>query len=208
MVQDPSPQMIKLFENLSRVKKPDDLSYIEQTMGDSLYGTLISISLPEYAHSFYSPIKFPSSFSQNYIVPYLCHPYIYFIHHEIIRPYRIKIDCTVTFDTNFASYVKTVVSNHSLKNLEVGVRLAFDHILRNELNFDSIFYFIENIKIAYSAILKSRSTKINSPLHFWKLLDKEFRWNIVCLELFKGIKCNHFSASLLLATCSPAVALA
>ncbi len=191
MTQNPfspySPQMLKLIERLTLINDPKILLSIEDTMGDSLYGTRITLSLPKYEISEYYPVTFPTPFNNKYIIPYLCYPYIYFIYHEKIHPYGIKIDYTLAFDTNFASYVKKIVLENSLKSLDIDIRFAFDHILRNDMNFDTIFYFVENIKIAYPIVLKAKNKGIKSPIHFWKLLDEGFRWNIVCLELFLGI---------------------
>lgn len=184
--------MTNLIKRMTFVQKPQDLLNIDQTMGESLYGTRIILSLPEYKDSFYYPILFPKDFSKDYIVPYFCYPFVYFIHHERIRPYGINIDYTLSFDTNAASYVKKIVLDNSLKTLNNKIANAFDNLLTNNMNFDCIFYFFENYKLVYPILAQLKNKRNCSPISFWKLLNKDFRWNIVCLTLFMGVDCSHY----------------
>ncbi len=66
-------------------------------------------------------------------------------------------------------------------------------MLVDNINFDYLFYLTENTKQVYlnTYFLKNSAT----PLEFWKKLNKEFRWNLVCLELFRGIDCKKYKVS-------------
>ena len=68
----------------------------------------------------------------------------------------------------------------------------------NNVNFDLFFYFVENIKIAFSVALRMAKGGFNSPLKFWKSLDKDFRWNIVCIKLFRYIDSSHYQKTRML----------
>jgi len=69
---------------------------------------------------------------------------------------------------------------------------VINDILDHDLNFDPSFYFIENIKKAYPIALRIKDEGTNSPQVFWESLDKDFRHNIISLELFLGVDCNHY----------------
>ncbi len=181
--------------NRTQAKIPHDLAVIQSRLSTNLYGisAIVSLSINELGDTMYLPIPFPNSLYEDYITSYFQHRYLYIIRHELIQLPRLAIDYTITFDTNSASYVSSIVKNRSFAELRPEVITAFNKMLNNHFNFDSIFYFIENIKLAIPIIQNIRKTLRDTPLKFWKLLDRNFRWNIICLEIFKGIDTRYYS---------------
>lgn len=144
---------------------------------------------------------------QGCTVPYFASDCIYFIDDGIMHETSLRnslwlpkleylIDYTITFDTNFATYVARIVRGKPLGTLEEEVKRAVDHILCHSPNFDHLFYMIENIKVAYPVVLRLREHGPISPLTFWKSLDNDFRKTIVSLQLFRSIDPDHYRNTL------------
>jgi hypothetical protein len=186
-------EVVKFMRLLSVARKPSDLLMVKAVLGRDSYGISAMVSFPFYESSSYFPsFAIPFDLRREYIVPYLCHPYVYFINHErIVRP-SLRIDYTVTFDTNFASYINRFVRGEPLKGQQDEFMRVINDVLDCNLNFDPSFYFMENIKKAYPIALKIKNDGTDSPQMLWELLDEEFRRNIVSLELFLGVDCGHY----------------
>jgi hypothetical protein len=144
-----TPQILKFATMLSAARTPQDLATIQSRLGSDLYGIRAIVSLPVNEPGFfpYLPIELPSSLFKDYVVPYFQYRYLYIIHHELLQLPRLAIDYTITFDTNFASYVEPIVRTRSLDGQQPEVKRAFHDMLYNDFNFDLFFYFVENIKM-------------------------------------------------------------
>lgn len=133
------------------------------------------------------------------LVHYFTKNNLYFISDEVIKDtiakYEIKIpvDYTLAFDTNLSSYIKTIIQGGSLGKDQGEIIRLLDQLLVDDVNFDHFFYLTENTKQVYtkSFLLKKEAT----PLEFWNKLNKNFRWNLVSLELFRGIDCKKYKIS-------------
>jgi len=140
--------------------------------------------------------QLPSSV-RNKLIPYFEHEKIYFMSDEIIlntlsrKNVEIPIDYTVCFDTNFASYIGTIVRGGDLKENNDSVISILDSLIYHDINFDHLFYLAENIKQVRKTILDKEGDSLSSH-GFWKTLKKYFRWNLVALELFREINCKHY----------------
>lgn len=188
-----TPELRRFYARLSAAQRPSDLSMAETVLGRDSYeiGAMVSFPRPE-AGSHSLPFTAPSTLPREYVIPYLCYPYVYFINHEpLVRP-SLRIDYTITFDTNVAGYVNRLVRGESLKGQEDEIMHVIDDILYHDLNFDPSFYFVENIKQAYPLALRIPKDETNSPHKFWESLDDSFRENIVNLELFRNCNCQHY----------------
>lgn len=188
-----TPEIIKFAHLVSVARKPSDLLMAKAVLGKESYGISTMVSFPFYeAGSPFPSFPIPSTLQREYIVPYLCYPYVYFIEHEPVARHGLWIDYTVTFDTNFASYVNRFVRGEPLKGQQDEFMHVINDILDYNLNFDPSFYFMENIKKAYPIALRIKNDGTDSPQMFWELLDEDFRRNIVSLELFLGVDCDHY----------------
>lgn len=165
----------------------------EAVLGRDSYGICAMVSFASHEPSSYShQFTIPLALRRECMVPCLCHPHVYFIDHEpLVRPF-LRIDHTVTFDTNFASYVDRFVRGESLKGQQDEFMRVINNILDYNLNFDLSFYFMENIKQAYPIELVVKDDGSSSPQMLWELLDPDFRRNIVSLMLFRGVDCDHY----------------
>lgn len=188
-----TPEVSRFVRLLSMARKPSDLLMAEAVLGKDSYGISTMVSFPFYgASSYFHSLTIPLTLRREYIVPYLCHPYVYFMNHEpLVRP-SLRIDYTVTFDTNFASYINRFVRGKSLKGQQDKFMYVINDVLDHDLNFDPMFYFIENIKKAYPIALGMKDEETNSPQVLWESLDEDFRHNIISLQLFLGVDCNHY----------------
>jgi hypothetical protein len=183
---------------LTIANTPTELAFIQSQMSSHLYGMSAIVSLPIYqtGHFMYEPIVLSNSLYNNpNIISYFKNRYYYIINHSRIQRRKFTIDYSITFDTNAASYVHIIVQDSSLNNLRQEVKEAFNHILINNLNFDYIFYFIENIKIVFPIIQTISKNERNTPIKFWKLLDRNFRLNVICLRLFQKVNNTHYQST-------------
>jgi len=178
---------------VSLARKPSELMRASRVLGSDTYGVRAMVSFrlydPDCGFSVFPTNKFVVS---NYIVPYFAEGYVYLIQHDmILRPSQM-IDHTVTLDSNFATYVDSIVRAKSLKALTPEVMQVFDVLLRQDVNFDSMLYWLENIKQVRPVVLRMRENGTMSPLEFWKSLKKGFRQNAVSLTLFRDVDCAYY----------------
>lgn len=134
----------------------------------------------------------------DYLVPYFKSERLYFIDDDMLEAIFHKgkvyfpIDYTVMFDTNIASYINRLVRGESIGNVQGEFLRLVDELLRDDLNFDFLFYLVENIK----TIMKKADFASKSKLGFWLSLDKSFRENLCSLHLFASIDCQEYKKTL------------
>jgi len=170
------------------------------------------VALPKYTNKRKNIAReriLSSNVYKKYLVTYFTKDELYFVSDELLKaPYLNKpkevefyLDHTISFDTNIASYINTIVRGKKLvvfeakdyKITQYSIINLLDQILIDNLNFDYVFYLLENTKSIYHHIKALK--KDTSPLNFWKLLDKDFRWNIVSLILFSRIDSVKYKKS-------------
>ena len=129
----------------------------------------------------------------NQVVSYYKYPNLYFIYHDRLYPIHISVGYTINFDTNYASYIKQIVTNNSLRGrgLEKSVVNTLDQIMRNDMDFTLFYYFIENFKLVNETLSEKRENM--TPESFWESLNIKFRDNIVALHKFKEIDSKYYS---------------
>ncbi len=194
------------FENMcfaiSKSQNPSDLLLACLPISYSLKNHMVMCCLSDYQRQ-----VAPKAISQlpkevkEYIIPYFEHEKIYFINEKLIanlanhQGTQYPIDYSISFDSNFASYIGAVIRGKNLGKKHNIIIKTLDSIIYNDLNFDSLFYSTENIKQTVNILSNKKYNHVNA-WEFWKLLDKDFKWNIVALELFKGINCQHYKKTL------------
>jgi hypothetical protein len=148
----------------------------------------------------YDKQTFPSiinkflSDSSEYILPYFKTTRLYFVNDEVLKNMALKgksqiaIDYSFMLDTNICSYVNKIVHGKKIGNLQKKVSSLIHDIIYHDLNFDHMFYMIENLKQVNPINLSSSVSKLG----FWKSLDKNFRTNLVSLHLFKTVDNEAF----------------
>lgn len=195
---------MEVFENqevqlcasiLSEAKTPDDALIAWSSMQakhpdlvgivclDSYKRSVIPLSVKKYTKS---PL--------DYLVPYFESEHIYFLEDDLLRAMfssadvKFSIDYTLMFDTNISSYINKLVRGESLGKLQDKIIPLIDHILHDDLNFDFLFYMLENVKNITHLISGEQKSKIS----FWRSLDKAFRSNLVSLQIFRSIDCKEY----------------
>ncbi|MCE9846269.1 hypothetical protein NB557_04570 [Vibrio alginolyticus] len=134
----------------------------------------------------------------NYLIPYFKSDNLYFIDDEMIKSIFIKgtnvfpIDHSVMMDSNICSYIDSLVRGKPLGTVGPKLLPIIDDLLRDGLNFDFLFYMIENIK----HVLPSANFSAKSKLEFWKSLNINFRKNLVSLHYFSSIDSKEYSRTL------------
>jgi hypothetical protein len=105
-----------------------------------------------YSHA--APVDVPIPFShwphnifhKGAFRPFFVEPYLYFIDEltteRIVRVDNIKVDYSVSLDTNAASYVENLVNNQG--GIPTDFIKAIKIIIERGLNFDYTFYLMEN----------------------------------------------------------------
>jgi len=94
-----------------------------------------------------------------------------------------KIDYSIMFDTNFASYIRKFVKGLSLDNVGNEFYQLVDVLIKKEFQYDYTIYLTENIKEIVNPF--TRNCKIS----------EEIIETIVSFELFKNIDSNEYIKS-------------
>lgn len=130
----------------------------------------------------------------NYLVPYFSSERMYFLDDELLSgmftegEFKFHVDYTLMFDTNVATYVNKLIRGEPLGDLQSRFITLVDDILHDDLNFDHLFYMAENVKNVIQQVERSNTSKLN----FWRSLDRNFRKNMVSLQLFRSIDCKAY----------------
>lgn len=130
----------------------------------------------------------------DYLVPYFETEQLYFLEDDLLiemfksNGVDFGIDYTLMLDTNIASYINKLVRGEPLGKLQTKVVSFVDELLHDNLNFDSLFYMVENVKNILPLLKEDQPSKIK----FWKSLNKDFRNNLVSLQLFRSIDCSEY----------------
>lgn len=128
------------------------------------------------------------------LVPYFSSEKMYFLDDELLvgmfssDEYEFRVDYSLMFDTNMATYVNSLVRGEALGDVQAKVVSLVDDILHDDLNFDHLFYMAENVKNVLPQIERDPTSKIE----FWKSLKKGFRQNLVSLHIFRSIDCQEY----------------
>lgn len=180
---------------LSVAKTPNDALVAWSCMHGQHPDLVGIVCLDSYKRSALPPsVKKYTKAPINYLVPYFESENIYFLEDNLLKEmFREKqaifpIDYTLMLDTNIASYVNKLVRREPLGNLQNEIVTLIDGILHDDLNFDSIFYMIENVK----NVAGQSNREWGSKVCFWRTLDKGFRSNLVSLQIFRGIDCKEY----------------
>lgn len=180
---------------LSKAESPDDAvkswsflkGHYPNLVGAICISSYDKSALPSLVRKYTKP-------PLNYLVPYFYSEKMYFLEDQLLKEMfssdrvDFPIDYTLMFDTNIASYVNGIVRGKSLGKSQSKIISFFDEVLNDDLNFDYLFYMVENIKVIKNIISKNFSSKIT----FWRKLDKGFRENLVSLQLFCSIDCQEY----------------
>lgn len=130
----------------------------------------------------------------EYMVPYFSSDSLYFIDDNILKEIEkfgeanIEIEYSLMLDTNIASYIDKLVRGKSLGSVHSQVISFINELLHDGLNFDALFYMVENVKTILHVISKDDFSKIN----FWKSLSKDFRSSLVSYQVFRSIDTDEY----------------
>ncbi|MGN5141405.1 hypothetical protein ACTG2I_05675 [Aeromonas caviae] len=180
---------------LSKAKTPNDAVLAWSSMQARHPDLVGIICLESYKRSVIpSSVKKYTKEPLNYLVPYFESDHIYFLEDELIRDIfkksevKFGVDYTLMFDTNIASYINKLVKGAPLGSVQKKVIPLIDELLHDDLNFDYLFYMVENVKGVINFIAKEQESKVS----FWRSLDKDFRSNLVSLQIFGSIDCKEY----------------
>lgn len=183
------------FRALSTAQNPSE-AILAWTFLQKKYPHLRAmVSLDEYPKETlpYSIKKYTKK-PDEYLVPYFSSPNIYFLDDALLKDMfsldeaNIKVDYSLMFDTNIASYINKLVRGESLGNIQGKVISLIDSILQDDLNSDHLFYMVENTK----NVLPLLNSNTQSKIAFWRALNKNFRQNMVSLQVFSSIDCKEY----------------
>lgn len=180
---------------LSDAKTPDDALLAWSILRGKHPDLIGIVSLDQYTRSALpSAIKKYTKSPLNYLVPYFETENIYFLEDDLLgemldsNEVKFGVDYTLMLDTNIVSYINKLVRGESIGGMQNKIIPLIDEILHDDLNFDSLFYMIENIKNISNFSFSKHKNKIS----FWKSLNKEFRSNLVSFQIFRSIDCKEY----------------
>lgn len=93
------------------------------------------------------------------------------------KKYVLPVDYSITFDSNFAAFIKKLIEKGDIENLAIDMLSIATSIIKEEIAFDSMFYLIENFKY-----FNDNNSKPNN--HFFD--------NLVAIEKFKSLDKRTF----------------
>ncbi|MCF2907125.1 hypothetical protein L1285_02040 [Pseudoalteromonas sp. DL2-H2.2] len=180
---------------LSAAKTPDDALIAWSSMRAQHPDLVGIVCLDSYRRSTLpQSIKKYTKTPLDYLVPYFESEHIYFLEDDLLRnmfssnEVKFDIDYTLMLDTNIASYINKLVRGEPLGGMQNKIIPLIDGVLHDDLNFDALFYMLENTKRVINIIGKEHRSKLS----FWKALDKDFRSNLVSLQIFRSIDCKEY----------------
>ena len=192
VIDEPGMQTLAYF--LSKATSTADVNQLWMSMGLESDMTAI-VALEDYKRSNIpaSILKYTKG-DQAVLSRYFSGGEVYFVNDKILKDYYekgrsdFKIDYSLMFDTNMATFVDALVRGRPLKSMHHKVVGFVDDILNDNLNFDFFYYMVENVKT-----IRGVHARIDdSPLLFWKSLNRDFRVNLVSLQLFRSIDCDEY----------------
>lgn len=185
------PGIEELAYLLSKARSASEVDRVWMSTGLKENVTAI-VALEDYARAnIPNAVKKYAKGDDAVLVPYFSGGEVYFLNDKILFSYcqqgraDFKVDYSLMFDTNMASYVNALMRGRSLKTMHHRVVAFVDDILNDDLNFDYFYYMAENVK----EVKNIHQCAAYSPLRFWKTLSKKFRSNLVSLQLFRSIDC-------------------
>lgn len=180
---------------LSEAKTPDDALIAWSSMRAQHPDLVGIVCLDSYRRSALPPsVQKYTKAPLDYLVPYFESEHIYFLEDDLLRDMlssnevKFGIDYTLMLDTNIASYINKLVRGQSLGRLQNKIVPLIDEMLYDDLNFDYLFYMVENVK----SVIRLINNEQKSKILFWRSLDKEFRSNLVSLQIFGSIDCKEY----------------
>jgi hypothetical protein len=181
---------------LSDARTPFEVELAWSSLGNKHPNLSAILSLENYPKSALPPtIDKYSDGPKSYLTSYFQSSRLFFFDDDMASQMHSNgeihfgIDYTLMFDTNVATYINKLVRNEPLGKIEPKVRSLLDSVLRDNLNFDHIFYMMENSR---SVPLHHDSNPM-SKLAFWKRINKKFRSNMVSLQLFRSINSEQYA---------------
>ncbi|MFI2858819.1 hypothetical protein ACH6EH_17070 [Paenibacillus sp. JSM ZJ436] len=162
-------------------------------MGESTEDKSSIISLDNYHRSVYpTELNKVINNADSHFIPYFETDKLYFIDDELLietvkngeKDTTFGLDYSIMLDTNYASYIHNFVSrDYSTLNNEIFTTI--DLLIRNNFNYDHIFYMIENYKNSFVNIEGGdEKTKRDKKTKLYL--------NLVSLELFKSINREEY----------------
>lgn len=179
--------------NLSIATNASEVVEAWVMMGESTEDKSSIICLDNYHKSVYpTELNKLINNTDSHFIPYFETDKLYFIDDELLietfnngeKDTIFGIDYSIMLDTNYASYIHNFVSrDHSALNNEIFTTI--DLLIRNNFNYDHIFYMIENFKNSFVNIEgEDEKTKRDKKAKVYL--------NLVSLELFKSINREEY----------------
>lgn len=175
--------------SLSHATVPNEAHSAWWLMGETKKDKYAIISLEGYNKNIYSKsLDKLINLVDSPFVPYFESGKLYFLDNELVNemyknaPHDVTfpIDYSVMLDTNYSSYIQTFVDSKDWSSMGNDVFNTIDILIREDFNYDYLFYMIENYK---NSFCNSNSDNVTS--------DQERKaglyQNLVSLELFKNI---------------------
>lgn len=196
-----SPEVQTCMRALSKAERPSD-AVMAWALLQRKHPDLIGIvALSDYDRCWLpSTVRKYTSKPNGYLVPYFSGEKLYFLDDAGLTEmfdgkeerFQFDIDYSIMFDTNIATYINRVVHGEPLGGVQNKLIPLLDDLLRDNLNFDHLFYMVENVKIVHRQVLQNYTSR----LYFWRSLSKGHRRNMVSLQVFRSIDCEAYKRTL------------
>jgi len=131
------------------------------------------------------------------VVPYFVSDRLYFLSDPLLQQVRVQgvqdlpIDHSIMFDANMAHYINKLMRLEPLGEIEEKFINFIANLVYDGLNFNYLLYLYESIRNVRNMGMADHDTKLS----FWRKLDKSFKQQLVSLELFRGVDCEHFRST-------------
>ena len=182
---------------LSAARTTQDAATAWMMLGGRFPGMKAIVSLPGMDRDVMPVALREHSDTGECLVPYFSSDRLFFLDDALVRDILLKegmvfpVDYTVTLDTNAATYVHAFMQGKSGGDGGEKIRGLMEKLLLTDgLNFDHLFYVVENSKVAARARKGGGATRMT----FWRALSRKFRRNLVSLQLFCSIDTQAYRA--------------
>lgn len=188
--------LMSVIYDLAKSDNPSDVYSAWESLGNESQNFKAIIALNNYDKNLFpGNLKNLVSSNDTDFVSYFQSEKLYFIDDELIKEMIVKkpknvnfpVDYSITFDTNYASYIHHFVENTNSPNMNNSVFLTIHTLLQGNFHFDYVFYLIENYKNVVLNDGGDFCSNNKNHLHLYR--------NLVNLELFKSIDNKKYSTT-------------
>lgn len=155
-----------------------------------------AVSLNNFTEQYFGEINIRFLNGDKAVTPFFNSNKLLYLSDEIIeskingKDPIIPLDTSIMLDTNCASYIRSFIYRDNIVNYQEVINII-DQLLLNKINFDYIYYLIENYKQVDNFIDEKLSID-----EYWNKINTKMKENIIALIMFLSIDKDKYRKNL------------